>query len=530
MNESLLLIGIVIVICLLINRLSEKLPIPSLLLFLMLGMLFGENGIFRISFDNYHITEIICSTCLIFIMYYGGFGVNLKVAKKVLPQSIILSTIGVVLTAFIVGVFVHFAFGLSWLEGMLIGSVIGSTDAATVFNILRTQNLNLKDGTDSLLEIESGSNDPISYLLTVVLTALMIGENVQIPIMLLSQMIFGIVCGIFIGKFTIYLLNHMKAELAQSETMLVIAMVIIAYALPTIIGGNGYISVYLCGIIMGNADIPEKRSQVHFFDALTGIAQMMIFFLLGLLVTPSSLGSVILPSLIIMVFMTVVARPIAVTALLTPFKASKSQIALVSWSGLRGVASIVFAIYVVVRQVPLAFDLFNLVFCIVFFSISFQGTLIPFVAKKLNMIDEHANVQRTFNDYQECSDIRFIKLHMDEGHPWIQKTLKEVPLPKDLLVGLVIRKEDELIVPRGDTQLEQGDLLVLAGQEFDDRRNLMLQEMTIGAHHKWNERSLSEIAVEKGTLIVMLRRGKETIVPSGKTIIKEGDTVVIAKF
>ncbi|MDD6468247.1 MAG: potassium/proton antiporter [Erysipelotrichaceae bacterium] len=530
MNEALLLVGIVIAICLFINRITEKLPIPTLLLFLILGMLFGENGIFQIPFDNYFVTEVICSTCLIFIMYYGGFGVNLKVAKKVLPQSVLLSTIGVVLTAFIVGLFVHFAFGLSLLEGMLIGSVIGSTDAATVFHILKTKNLNLKYQTDSLLEVESGSNDPISYLLTVVLTALFIGQNVQIPVLLLSQVVFGVLSGLVIGQVTVLLLKRMQVELAQAETMLVIAMVMIAYALPAMIGGNGYISVYLCGIVMGNSDIPEKRSQVHFFDTLTGIAQMMIFFLLGLLVTPMKLNSVVIPSFIIMLFLTLIARPVAVSLLLLPFHAPKNQIALVSWSGLRGVASIVFAIYVVVRQVPMTFDLFNLVFCMVFYSICFQGTLIPWMAKRLDMIDEHANVQRTFNDYQECSDISFIKIHLDEDHPWIHKTLKEVPLSKDLLVGLILRKEDQIIVPSGDTELEKGDLLVLAGQEFDDRRNLMLQEVVIGEHHKWNQRSLSDIDMEKGMLIIMLRRGKETIVPSGSTVLHTDDTIVIAKF
>lgn len=277
MNQTILLIGIVIVICDLLHHRIEKLPVPSLLIFLGLGMMFGENGVLKISFDNYVISEMICSTCLIFIIYYGGFGINLKAAKKVIQPSIFLSTLGVALTASIVGLFTYFIFDISLLEGMLIGSVIASTDAASVFSVLKSQKLSLKYHTDSLLELESGSNDPISYMLTVVLTALLLGQNISIPFMLISQIILGIISEILIGKITVYLLNRLTTQLNQATTILVVAAVLIAYALPTMINGNGYLSVYLCGIIMGNSEIPEKRSQVHFFDTLTGIAQMMIF-------------------------------------------------------------------------------------------------------------------------------------------------------------------------------------------------------------------------------------------------------------
>lgn len=530
MNHILLLIGVVIFICVILHHWIEELPVPSLLIFLGLGMLFGENGIFRIDFDNYTISEAICSTCLIFIIYYGGFGINLKAAKKVILPSALLSTLGVILTAGIVGIFTHLVLNISLLEGFLIGSVIASTDAASVFSVLRTQKLSLKYHTDSLLEMESGSNDPVSYMLTIILTSLIIGKNVSIPLLIVLQIVLGIICGIIMGRIAIYLLNRIDIKLDQATTILVVAIVLIAYALPTVFNGNGYISVYLCGIIMGNSEIPEKRSQVHFFDTLTGIAQMLIFFLLGLLVTPASLPEVFIPSLIIMLFLTFIARPISVSAILLPFKAKLNQIILISWAGLRGVASIVFAIYVVVNDGHISYNLFNLVFCIVLLSIAFQGTGLPIVAKVTNMIDKNANIQKTFNDYQENSPVNFIKIHINSDDKWKNQYVKDILLPKDLLIGIIIRNKKDIIVPKGDTLILEGDLLVLVGHEFDDRRNLMLHERTIGENHKWKDKAISDIPMDQGLLIVMLQRGNTTIVPSGDTILLEDDTLVIAKF
>ena len=239
MNQYLLLTGVVIALCVLVNRYIEKLPVPSLLVFIALGMCFGENGLFRIPFDNYQAAEILCSVCLIFIMYYGGFGANVKQARSVAAQSVLLSTVGVVLTALLVGAFAHYALGLSWLEGMLTGSVIASTDAASVFNMLRSQQLNLKYNTASLLEIESGSNDPMSYMLTVVFTTLIAGQQISVPWMLAKQIVLGLLFGVLIGKATVWLLNRFHFNMAEGETIFVLASALLAYALPNALGGNG---------------------------------------------------------------------------------------------------------------------------------------------------------------------------------------------------------------------------------------------------------------------------------------------------
>ena len=528
MNEALLLMGCVILLCTLMGRYLDRLAVPSLLIFIALGMCFGENGLLRIPFDDYDAANVICSASLIFIMFYGGFGTNLNAARPVVVQSVVLSTLGVAGTAGAVAVFAHLVLGLPWAESFLIGSVISSTDAASVFNILRSKKLALKYHTDSLLEIESGSNDPISYMLTTVAVGIMGGQDVFIPLLLVQQIAIGALGGLLLGKLAIWSLRRGMFPSEQSQTIFVFAVVILSYALPTVLGGNGYLSSYLCGIYMGSTKLPQKRNLVHFFDVVTDVAQVLIFFLLGLLVTPVELPSVLLPALAIMVFLTFLARPAVVSVLMLPFRPSPAQVGVVSWAGLRGVASIVFAIMAVLQGAETRYNLFNLVFCIVLLSISLQGSLLPRVSAKLHMIDHTADVSKTFNDYQEESDIDFIKIHLDKNHPWNGKTLKELPLPSDLLVVMIARRE-ETIVPNGSTVLLPGDLLVLAARAFEDRENLFLQEIVVEKGHKWVGRSLRQIPTRSDTLIVMIKRGNETIIPGGSTILQAGDTLVIAQ-
>lgn len=528
MNEALLLMGCVILLCTLMGRYLDRLAVPSLLIFIALGMCFGENGLLRIPFDDYDAANVICSASLIFIMFYGGFGTNLNAARPVVVQSVVLSTLGVAGTAGAVAAFAHLVLGLPWVESFLIGSVISSTDAASVFNILRSKKLALKYHTDSLLEIESGSNDPISYMLTTVAVGIMGGQDVFIPLLLVQQIAIGALGGLLLGKLAIWSLRRGMFPSEQSQTIFVFAVVILSYALPTVLGGNGYLSSYLCGIYMGSTKLPQKRNLVHFFDVVTDVAQVLIFFLLGLLVTPVELPSVLLPALAIMVFLTFLARPAVVSVLMLPFRPSPAQVGVVSWAGLRGVASIVFAIMAVLQGAETRYNLFNLVFCIVLLSISLQGSLLPRVSAKLSMIDHTADVSKTFNDYQEESDIDFIKIHLDKNHPWNGKTLKELPLPSDLLVVMIARRE-ETIVPNGSTVLLPGDLLVLAARAFEDRENLFLQEIVVEKGHKWVGRSLRQIPTRSDTLIVMIKRGNETIIPGGSTILQAGDTLVIAQ-
>lgn len=397
-----------------------------------------------------------------------------------------------------------------------------------MFHALRSRKLALKYHTDSLLELESGSNDPMSYLLTVVMIAVLTGRDVRVPTLLFLQIVLGIGCGLLIGKMAVIMLNRINFKEMPARTIFLFATVVIGYALPSVIGGNGFLSVYVCGILMGNSYIPQKRDIVHFFDVLTETSQMVIFFLLGLLVTPAQLPVVYLPALLIMLFLTFVGRPAAVFIILKPFRASLEQIGLVSFAGLRGVASIVFTIYVVVEPIALSFNLFNLVFVVVLLSLSFQGTWLPFMAKRLNMVDKSSNVLKTFNDYQEETDISFLKMHVEEGHPYLNRKIRDLPFFKEMLITLIIRGKNT-IVPDGDTVIRHGDLLVLAAPEFEDRDNLSLYEVNIGKGHKFCGLSIKKACGASPFLVVMIKRSEGNIIPNGETVIQAGDVLVIAQ-
>lgn len=525
---KLLLTAIVIIICILCNKLSNRLGIPMLLAFIILGMIFGSDGIFKIPFDNYEFAEQICSIALIFIMFYGGFGTKWDEAKPVAVRAVLLSSLGVILTALITGLFCHFILKISFLESLLIGAVISSTDAASVFSILRSKRLNLKYSTASLLEVESGSNDPCSYMLTVIILSIMKGsaDGSVIGFMVISQIFSAIIIGLIIAVTALWILTHYHFTTSGFDTIFVVAVAILSYAVPSLLGGNGYLSVYLVGIILGNHPIKNKQPLVHFFDGITGLMQMLIFFLLGLLSFPSQLPKVLIPSLLIALFLTFAARPVSVFLILTPFRCKLNQQLLISWAGLRGAASIVFSITAAISTAQTNQDIFHIVFGIVLFSILLQGSLIPFAAKKLNMIDEDSDVLKTFNDYSDEVSVQFIQFTIMKNHPWIGQALKDILLPPETLVVLLQRGTDK-ITPNGDTVLEEGDALVLSAQALGIIEGIRLTEVMLGMKHDWIGRKISEIEMEPGKLIIMIQRGNNIIIPRGMTALKPMDTLVI---
>ena len=528
----LLLMAIVIIACVFLNGLSRRLGIPVLLAFIGLGMIFGSDGLLKIPFENYQFAEQICSTALIFIMFYGGFGTKWSEAKPIARAAVSLSTLGVLLTALFVGLFCWKVLGIDAKESLLIGSVISSTDAASVFSILRSKKLNLKENTASLLEVESGSNDPCSYMLTVLMLTLMSGEMTTASLikMIFSQVVFGIGCGVLIALAACWLMKKVQIRGDGFDMAFVVAVALFAYVLPQLIGGNGYLSVYLAGIIMGNAKIPNKKSLVYFFDGSTGLMQMMIFFLLGLLAFPSQMPSIILPALAIALFLTFVARPLAVFLILKPQRCSNSQCLLTAWSGLRGAASIVFAIMATISDAYTKNDLFHIVFCIVLFSISLQGTLIPLFARKLDMIDDDSNVMRTFNDYSEEKPVSFVRLPIKkEGHPWIDKYVRDIMLPPGTLLVMILRGREQ-IIPRGDTLLRKGDVAVLSAASLaeEEEMQLGLTEIDIEKKHPWRDQRLADVALDRDQLVILIERGAKSIIPGGNVVLREGDKVVIS--
>lgn len=529
MALGIFLVSSVIFLAILAEKFSVKLGMPALILFMFIGMLFGSDGIVKIPFDNFRLAENVCSIALIFIMFYGGFNLKWKAAKPIAVKAVLLSTLGVIITAAITAALCYFLLGFSAIESFLVGAVLSSTDAASVFSILRQKKLNLKDGTASLLEMESGSNDPMSYMLTVIAISLLSGSDSINPVlMVLSQAVFGILIGVIFAFIAVYLLTKTNLISEGLDTIFMIAVVLSCYAVSGILGGNQYLSVYLMGIIIGNSQIRNKTTLIPFFDGVTSLSQILIFFLLGLLTFPHQIPAVLPTALAVIVFLTLIARPAAVFALLLPFKCSIRQCLLVSWAGLRGAASSVFAIMVVASGATLSSDLFHIVFAVSLFSVAIQGTFLPAIAKRLDMVDESADVRKTFNDYQEESAITLMRMFIPKGHNWENKMIKDVTMPTGSL-ALMIKRNKETIITRGDTLILAGDNIILSVPAYEPADNEQLEEFQIDSTHEWCNKSIAELNLPPDELIAMIIRNGQNLIPDGKTIILDGDKVVAYK-
>jgi len=522
----LFIIALVCILSVISIQFMNKIGIPSLLIFIGIGLLFGSDGILKISFDDYHMTQDIANIALTFIMFYGGFCTNWKAAKPVAVSSIMLSTIGVILTAGLTGLFCFYVLNTSLLEGLLIGSVLASTDAASVFSILRTKKLNLKDGLASLLEIESGSNDPIAYLLTTVILGIMSHDSqFSIPVILFQQVVFGIVCGAFVGLASSYILKRYRFHKNGMHFILLFAIALSSYAIPTLIGGNGFLSVYIAGIILGNNPIQDKIELIHFFDGVTSIMQILLFFSLGLLAFPSQLPSILLPATLITLFLTFIARPIAVYLVLLPFHVPLKHQLLVSWAGLRGAASIVFAILTVVSSAYTNYDIFHIAFFVCIVSVSLQGSLLPYVSKKLDLLENEDNLSKTFNDYQDTTKFQLVEFHIDKNHKWCHHYIHEIEVPQDMLI-VMIKRNHQIIIPRGDTFILENDDLILSCQSYDDSSHIELDEIILYKHHSWIHKKIKDIKLHH-QLIVMIQRQDQCIIPNGQTVLEQGDILVV---
>lgn len=526
----LLLAALIVLVCIWASRLSSRFGVPTLLIFIVLGMLFGSDGIVKIPLDNYRFVNEVCSVSLAFIMFYGGFGTNWNRARPVAGKALALSTIGVVLTALVTALFCHIVLHFGYMESFLIGATISSTDAASVFSILRAQKLNLKDNTASLLEVESGSNDPASYMLTVTALSLMSGTaGGQLVVTMLIQVIAGVLAGLLSAAVSIFVLSKKRLTVDGFNTLFVLTMVLFSYASATLLNGNGYLAVYLFGLLLGNNKIIDKVPLVHFFDGITSQSQIVIFFLLGLLAYPSHIPEIFLPSLAIALCLTFIARPIAVFAVLGTTGCSLQQMLLVSFSGLRGAASIVFAITALLSGVQIRWDLFHIVFCVCLLSVAFQGTLLPVVARKLDMVDDNENVMKTFNDYQIEHQLQLVRSKIVPGHPWIGKTIGDLHIELDVLVVMIIRGRRNL-APRGDTVIMQDDLLVIGGEPYWDDGSTSLEEIHLDYRHPWVGQKIKDLPLEQSELAVLIRHADgNTDIPHGSTTLRNGDTLVIRR-
>ena len=463
----LLIAGAVLLISTLAGKVSGLLGVPSLVLFLAIGMLAGSDGLGGIYFDNAAAAQAIGVTALAFILFSGGLDMPLSRARPVVRASLALATLGIVLTTLSVGLFAAWILELPPLVGLLLGAVISSTDAAAVFSILGSRSIRLKDPLEPLLELESGSNDPMAVILTVGLIGLITNpanSALSLMTMLVVQVAIGAIAGYAVGRFGVWLINSLRLKQEGLYPVVTVALVALAYGGTAVLGGSGFLAVYLAGIVMGNSDFVHKKSLVRFHDGLAWLMQIAMFLTLGLLVFPSQLISVAGASLAIAAFLIVVARPLAVFVSLSLSKLTARDKLLVSWVGLRGAAPIVLATFPLLAGLPQAQTIFNVVFFVVLTSVLIQGTTIPMVARSLGL---NAPALLAEPALREHASEHLVEVQLQEGSTGAGKRIIDLHLPAQVLVVLIARG-GEHIVPTGSTELQAGDRILVAAGENED--------------------------------------------------------------
>ncbi len=521
---QLLITGIILILALFAIRVSNRHGIPALLLFILIGMGFGALGF---QFNDYEFSEGFATVALMVIMFYGGFGTRWKMAKPVAREAIVLSSLGVVATALITGLFCHFVLGMSLLEGLLVGSVVASTDFASVSNILRSRNLNLKDNTAPMLELESGSNDPAAYTMTMVFLSVIIGTEVSIPLLILSQIVIGLGVGVVFALLTGRFFRSMRIPADGLYAVFMAACILIAYSSTVLLGGNGFLAIYILGIYLGNMEFHGKREIVFFFDGFSEIMQIGLFFILGLLSDFSRTLAAFPMALAIMLFISLIARPLAVYGLMLPFGLKRPQLYILSMAGIRGAAAIAFAIMAVNSGASLSVDIYHIVFGICLLSSLIQGSLMPPAARYWNMLDPNDTVLKTFNYYQDKARIGFLETRIRPDSSLIGVNVRDLNLTFDFIVAKIDRN-GQTIVPRGNTTIREGDLIILGGETHFDESGQELIEFSIPRGHKWQDKMIRELADLHHRLIIMVQReGSDIIVPTGDLILREDDKVLM---
>ncbi len=474
LQTFLLFSSILIFLSILVGRIGSRLGIPALILFMGVGMLFGSDG-FGVKFDNMDLAEMIGTVALCIILFSGGMNTKFKEIKPIIGQGLTLATLGVLLTATITGFFAWWlcgelmpTVGITLLTGFLLASVMSSTDSAAVFAILSSNNVQLKNNLRPTLEFESGSNDPMAYMLTITLIDLIkVGGTPDIPHVIFTiilQLVIGAAIGYFIGKLGVKILNKIKIDNEVYYPIIVMTLCIFIFSFTYFVKGNGYLAVYIGGLIIGNSKFVTKRTTFKLFDAIAWFSQMVMFLTLGLLVNPKELLPIAIPALIIGLFMIFVARPLSVFISLAPFrKIEVKDKVFISWVGLRGAVPIIFAILPLTAGIPHARFIFNVVFFITLLSVLLQGTFLTQIAKWLGLLlpsTQQLRHQDFDVDLPEeigslSTEIVVTDYAVKDGNK-----LMNMPLPDDALV-VMVKRGTNYFVPKGKTELHVGDKLLI---------------------------------------------------------------------
>ncbi|MBW4437351.1 MAG: potassium/proton antiporter [Pleurocapsa minor GSE-CHR-MK-17-07R] len=454
------------------SKIAVRTGVPALVLFLAIGMLAGSDGPGGVYFDSPSLAQGVGVVALAFILFSGGLDTQWGHMRPVLLPGLSLATIGVIISATLVGVMASQVLGFTMLEGMLLGAIIASTDAAAVFAMLGGRGIALKGKLKPLIELESGSNDPVAVLLTIGVIQL-IGNPDLSPIALiplfLQQMIIGAAVGWLFSRLIVPLINRLRLEFDGLYPVLTIAAVLLTYGVTAILGGSGFLAVYILGIMMGRAEFIHKRSLGQFHDGIAWLMQIVMFVTLGLQVFPSELPAVAGEGILAALFLLFVARPVSVFIALAASRLTVREKLFISWVGLRGATPIVLATFPVLAGVAQADAIFNLVFFIVLISVLMQGTLAPPMARWLGVQAQSqppSSLSYVMRDGVISNNLREITL--SENSPAAGRQIVDLSLPADVLIMLIGRADDS-IIPRGSTILEAGDtVLVLARDNAQD--------------------------------------------------------------
>lgn len=471
--ENILLVGsLLLFISIIVGKTSYKFGVPTLLLFLAIGMLAGSDGIGGIHFDNPQIAQFIGIVSLNFILFSGGLDTNWTSVKPILREGLVLSTVGVLLTALSLGTFVWYVTDFTIYESMLLGSIVSSTDVAAVFSILRSKNLALKTNLRPTLELESGSNDPMAYVLTIAFLTLVINQDqniISIIPLFFQQMILGGIAGFGFGRVSKFIINNIKLDFEGLYPVLVIALMFITFSATDFVGGNGFLAIYICAVYLGNQDLIHKKTIFKMYDGLAWLMQIVLFLTLGLLVFPSQIMPYFGIGILISLFLILVSRPVSVFLSLMFFKMKLRRRFYISWVGLRGAVPIVFATYPLLAGIEKANMIFNIVFFISVTSVLIQGTTLSIVAKWLNValpekVKPISEIDKLILDLPKSSLQEFEILPDSKA---VNKRIIDLNFPKSAFI-VMIKRNEEYIRPGGSTIIEAKDsLMVLADSQED---------------------------------------------------------------
>lgn len=470
--ENIILIGsILLVASVLAKKISVRLSVPALVIFLAVGMLAGSDGILKIEFGNYKLAQFIGVVALNFILFNGGLSTSWKSVKPILWQGAILSTIGVFLTAITLGAFIwwlsdfYIEGGLSVYEALLLGAIVSSTDAAAVFSILRAKGLSLKHHIKPTLELESGSNDPMAYFLTIALIGFVQNPDQSLWTIVpffFQQIGIGVICGLGFAWLAKKLINVLNLGFGGIYPVLTIGIMFFVFSATEAIGGNGFLAVYLSGLYLGNQNLVNKRTITSMFDGLAWLMQIVLFITLGLLVNPSGLIPVIVFGLLISAFLMFAARPISVFISLLPFKMPIQKRVYISWVGLRGAVPIVFATYPLIAGLNHAVVFFNVVFFVSLTSVLLQGSTIPIVAKWLNMSLPVEDKTKSPVDIllSDGANSFLREIVIPAGNRAVGKQIMALDFPEKGIIAMISRN-NEFITPKGTTIIKPNDMLIV---------------------------------------------------------------------